>query len=165
MYYVYVLHSSKDGNLYTGATGDLHSRVDEHNNGKVDSRLIGRITMAALRCVVLTFVLIAVLCDPAFANPPCPPEVAQAIQADLKVKVTTEQITDTPVSEILCSNFIELGYGYQVETMWAEMLYNRSFEPWVQLQPCTYRWLGLKELDGDWRPAPWYHTGYEHNRW
>ena len=37
MHYVYVLHSAEDGKLYTGATGDLRKRIDEHNNGKVDS--------------------------------------------------------------------------------------------------------------------------------
>ena len=37
MHYVYVLHSDKDGKLYTGATGDLRKRIEEHNKGKVDS--------------------------------------------------------------------------------------------------------------------------------
>ena len=37
MHYVYVLHSGKDGKLYTGATGDLRKRIEEHNKGKVDS--------------------------------------------------------------------------------------------------------------------------------
>jgi putative endonuclease len=37
MHYVYVLHSAKDGKLYTGATGDLRKRIEGHNNGKVDS--------------------------------------------------------------------------------------------------------------------------------
>ena len=37
MYYVYVLKSKKDGNLYTGSTNDLKRRLDEHNNGLVFS--------------------------------------------------------------------------------------------------------------------------------
>jgi len=35
MYYVYVLHSKKDGNLYIGFTPDLKNRVSAHNNGYV----------------------------------------------------------------------------------------------------------------------------------
>ena len=33
MHYVYVLRSKKDGLLYTGSTGDLKKRLDEHNKG------------------------------------------------------------------------------------------------------------------------------------
>ena len=32
-YYVYVLRSTKDNNLYTGYTCNLRKRVDEHNKG------------------------------------------------------------------------------------------------------------------------------------
>ena len=35
MYYVYVLLSGVDGGFYTGLTGDLKSRVQEHSEGKV----------------------------------------------------------------------------------------------------------------------------------
>ena len=34
MYYVYVLHSGKDGKLYTGYTNDLRRRLAEHLEGK-----------------------------------------------------------------------------------------------------------------------------------
>ncbi len=37
MYYVYVLKSLKDGNLYTGVTTDLRRRLREHNAGKTKS--------------------------------------------------------------------------------------------------------------------------------
>ena len=33
MFYVYILKSLKDGNLYTGSTGDLKKRLWEHNSG------------------------------------------------------------------------------------------------------------------------------------
>jgi len=33
MYYVYVLLSEKDGKFYTGSTGDLKNRLEEHNRG------------------------------------------------------------------------------------------------------------------------------------
>ena len=36
-YYVYVLRSLKDGNLYVGATGDLRLRVQQHEAGDVRS--------------------------------------------------------------------------------------------------------------------------------
>ena len=37
MFYVYVLHSQKDGQLYTGYTSDLKRRLTEHNSGKTTS--------------------------------------------------------------------------------------------------------------------------------
>lgn len=37
MYYVYILKSKKDGNLYIGSSMDLRKRVEEHNKGKVFS--------------------------------------------------------------------------------------------------------------------------------
>lgn len=47
--------------------------------------------------------------------------------------ITNERFADMPVSPILCSNFIEVGFGWQVEAMWSEMFYNRSFE-----KPCPF---------------------------
>ena len=37
MWYVYVLRSLKDNNLYVGSTNDIDRRLSEHNSGKVDS--------------------------------------------------------------------------------------------------------------------------------
>ncbi|NQT75308.1 MAG: GIY-YIG nuclease family protein [Candidatus Omnitrophica bacterium] len=37
MYYVYVLKSKKDNNLYTGHTENIEKRIKEHNSGKVRS--------------------------------------------------------------------------------------------------------------------------------
>jgi len=34
-YYVYVLQSEKDGFFYTGYTGDLNKRIQEHRDGHV----------------------------------------------------------------------------------------------------------------------------------
>ena len=34
MYYVYVLKSTVDGDLYYGSTNDLRRRLSEHNEGK-----------------------------------------------------------------------------------------------------------------------------------
>ncbi len=37
MFYVYVLLSEIDGNIYLGSTNDLRRRLLEHNSGKVPS--------------------------------------------------------------------------------------------------------------------------------
>lgn len=37
MFYVYILKSEKDYNLYSGSTNDLRKRLKEHNNGLVFS--------------------------------------------------------------------------------------------------------------------------------
>jgi putative endonuclease len=37
MFYVYVLRSKKDINLYIGSTNDLKKRFKEHNDGKIFS--------------------------------------------------------------------------------------------------------------------------------
>jgi len=37
MYYVYVLKSKKDNNLYIGCTENIEKRLDYHNSGKVKS--------------------------------------------------------------------------------------------------------------------------------
>jgi putative endonuclease len=34
MFYLYILKSKKDGDLYIGSTGDLKKRLFEHNSGK-----------------------------------------------------------------------------------------------------------------------------------
>jgi len=36
-YYVYVLYSEKDGNLYTGFSNNLSQRIEQHNKGLVPS--------------------------------------------------------------------------------------------------------------------------------
>jgi predicted GIY-YIG superfamily endonuclease len=37
MWYVYILRSTTDNNLYIGSTNDVARRFSEHNSGKVDS--------------------------------------------------------------------------------------------------------------------------------
>ncbi len=37
MFYVYVLKSKRDEDLYTGSTNNLKKRLKEHNDGKVKS--------------------------------------------------------------------------------------------------------------------------------
>jgi len=37
MWYVYILRSTVDKNLYVGSTDNIRRRLTEHNSGKVDS--------------------------------------------------------------------------------------------------------------------------------
>lgn len=81
--------------------------------------------------------------------------------------VTPQEYADTPASKLLCGNFIEVGFGYQVENMWTEMFFNRSFEKAFPVVKGTYDWFGGndKGLGNDWTTEEWYHSGYQHNRW
>ncbi len=90
----------------------------------------------------------------------------------MKLKAT-KKFHSTPISEKLASNFIELGYGLQVEGMAAEMFFNRSFEPFYPYRMINKLWYDLLEdendhssrCETDWRVFDWYHSGYEHNAW
>lgn len=90
----------------------------------------------------------------------------------MKLKATT-QFHSTPISEKLSSNFIELGYGLQVEGMAAEMFFNRSFEPFYPYRHINKLWYDLLEdendahspYETDWRVFDWCHSSYEHNAW
>ena len=85
----------------------------------------------------------------------------------------TKQFHSTPISRKLASNFIELGYGLQVEGMAAEMFFNRSFEPFYPYRMINKLWFDLLEderdlssrCETDWRVFDWYHSSYEHNAW
>lgn len=90
----------------------------------------------------------------------------------MKLKAT-KQYHSTPVSPRLASNFIELGYGLQVEGMASEMFFNRSFEPFYPYRMINKLWYDLLEdendlgsrCETDWRVFDWYHSSYEHNAW
>ena len=85
----------------------------------------------------------------------------------------TSRFHSTPISQKLASNFIELGYGLQVEGMAAEMFFNRSFEPFYPYRMINKLWYDLLEdendhasrCETDWRVFDWCHSGYEHNAW
>lgn len=87
--------------------------------------------------------------------------------------VTTEEYSQNPLSPILYGNFIELGYGLQVEAMYGEMLFNRSFEHFLPYRDINKSWYDLyyddndhdKGYEKDWSLFDWYHSGYEHNSW
>ena len=93
--------------------------------------------------------------------------VAEFGQGKRIFSVTAEEYAPTPASELLCGNFIEVGFGYQVESMWTEMFYNRSFEKVFPIAKGTYDWFGGndKGLGNDWTKEEWYHSAYQHSRW
>ena len=84
----------------------------------------------------------------------------------------TKNFHSTPISKKLASNFIELGYGLQVEGMMAEMFFNRSFEPFYPYRMINKLWYDLLEdendhssrCETDWRVFDWCHSGYEIGR-
>ena len=90
----------------------------------------------------------------------------------MHLKATTD-FHSTPISPKLASNFIELGYGLQVEGMAAEMFFNRSFEPFYPYRMINKLWFDLLEdennhasrCETDWRVFDWHHSSYEHNAW
>ena len=90
----------------------------------------------------------------------------------MKLKAT-KRFHSTPISKKLTSNFIELGYGLQVEGMASEMFFNRSFEPFYPYRMINKLWFDLLEdetdltsrCETDWRVFDWYHSSYEHNAW
>ena len=85
----------------------------------------------------------------------------------------TKQYHSTPISQKLSSNFIEMGYGLQVEGMAAEMFFNRSFEPFYPYRIINKLWFDLfkdeknwnEGYETDWSVFDWYHSSYEHNAW
>ena len=90
----------------------------------------------------------------------------------MKLKAT-QHTHSTPISKKLASNFIELGYGLQVEGMAAEMFFNRGFEPFYPYRDINKHWFDLHfdernwagGFETDWRVFDWYHSSYEHNAW
>ncbi|MBI4903825.1 MAG: hypothetical protein HY820_09330 [Acidobacteria bacterium] len=97
-----------------------------------------------------------------------------ALAADPMIfRITVEEVSAKPVSPLLSSHFVELGYGFQIEPMMAELLFNASFEPYMPYRDNSITWFGLwnnerdhsRGFQTDWRKMSWYHSGYEHNAW
>ena len=88
---------------------------------------------------------------------------------DLSFRITPQTTATTPISPLLYSHFIELGFGYQIAPMQAERFFNRSFEPFYPYNGNTKNSFGLfvrgEKNITDWSGEAWYHSGYEHNSW
>jgi hypothetical protein len=86
------------------------------------------------------------------------------VAAPVRAVILNQPLADKPISPLLYGNFIELGFGQQIEGMWAEMLFNRSFEDWPKPANDQMGWLG-HSLDEDLTKEPWWHNGYERAPW
>ena len=82
----------------------------------------------------------------------------------LDVAVMPAITTAKPVSPLIYGNFIESGFAHEVDAMWAEMLWNRSFEVIPPLTRYGWDWIERKPSD-DLTGEPWWHSGYEENAW
>lgn len=80
-----------------------------------------------------------------------------------KLKVSGKW-TKEPISRDIFGNFIESGFGRQVNGMWSEMLYNRAFRKVPEYKYATWEWLGLEEPYYN-ENAPFWHSGYEERDW
>jgi hypothetical protein len=69
-----------------------------------------------------------------------------------------------PIDRKIFGHFIEVGFGRQVEGMWSEMIYNRSFIPAPPYRSDTWNWLGLSQEAYN-ANAPFWHSGYEELDW
>jgi hypothetical protein len=82
----------------------------------------------------------------------------------IQVVVTPHTIAQKPATPLVCGNFLELGFGRQPEGMWAEMLFNRSFERIPPYSPTLWHWLSRTEND-NLTTEEWWHSGYEEKSW
>jgi hypothetical protein len=80
------------------------------------------------------------------------------------VEVRSEIAVAKPVSPLIYGNFVESGLGRQVDGLWSEMLWNRSFEEIPPYAPPLWEWLERKPAD-DLTREPWWHSGYEEHGW
>ena len=80
------------------------------------------------------------------------------------VEIRAEITVSKPVSPWIYGNFIESGFAHQVDGMWAEMLWNRSFEEIPPYSAPLWEWLERKPGD-DLTREPWWHSGYEEHEW
>ena len=81
-----------------------------------------------------------------------------------RYKVNPEVINHKPISPLIYGHFIELGFGRQIEGMWAEKLYNSSFEIVEPFKTSTWGWLRKTPAD-DLTKEEWWHSGYEECKW
>ena len=92
-----------------------------------------------------------------------------AREADLSLLLSPETWSESPVSPLLYSHFIEIGFGYQIAPMQAERFFNRSFEAFPPYNGKSKNSFGFLLPGGDyikdWSGEAWYHSGYEHNSW
>jgi alpha-N-arabinofuranosidase len=82
----------------------------------------------------------------------------------VQVSITAKEMVEHPASSMICGNFIESGFGRQVEGMWAEMFFNRSFETVPPYTRANYGSRGCGP-ETEVEKQPWWHSGYEEHPW
>lgn len=82
----------------------------------------------------------------------------------VQVNITANETVQRPASPMVCGNFMESGFGRQVEGMWAEMLFNRSFEAIPPYTQANYGSRGCGP-ETEVEKQPWWHSGYEEPSW
>ncbi|MEW6746565.1 MAG: alpha-L-arabinofuranosidase C-terminal domain-containing protein [Planctomycetota bacterium] len=110
--------------------------------------------------VLATWVLIPLLPLPTAAAAEDPHPRAPSV----KVTVTAKELAERPTSPLICGNFIECGFGRQVEGMWAEMFFNRGFESIPPYSDALYESRGYGP-EVELEKQPWWHSGYEESPW
>jgi len=74
------------------------------------------------------------------------------------------QASNRPVERMILGQFIEAGFGRQVDGLWSEMIYNRAFRPVPPYSFYTWEWLGFEEPMYN-ETASFWHSGYEEIDW
>lgn len=98
---------------------------------------------------VLLFILIIILAE--YVN----------AQKGITLFVRNDTVNPKPVSPMIYGNFIEMGFGKQIDGLWGQKLYNGSFE---RVPPYDWGWIGRSPKD-DITKETWWHTGYEDPSW
>jgi len=79
-------------------------------------------------------------------------------------KVINKNINPKPISPLIYGNFIELGFGRQIDGMWSEKLFNASFEEIIPYKNSMWNYL-RKSPEENLSLRPWWHSAYEENQW
>ncbi|HOF39571.1 MAG TPA: alpha-L-arabinofuranosidase C-terminal domain-containing protein [Candidatus Hydrogenedentes bacterium] len=89
---------------------------------------------------------------------------SNAARPPLRVVVTPDELVNEPASPLLYGHLIQSGFGRQVDGLWAEMLFNRSFEAVTPFKESVWGWLHRRP-DDDLSTEDWWHSGYEETDW
>lgn len=117
---------------------------------------MGKKTLTRIAGLVFLSMFVAAFSHSTTAN--------KSVEHTFQVRIRPEEIVSKPVSPWIYGNFIEDGFAHQVDRMWAEMLWNRSFE---EVSPYKrFVWDDISREPGDdLTRDPWWHSGYEENKW
>ncbi len=78
--------------------------------------------------------------------------------------IVNESENKVKVSPYILGNFVECGFGRQTNGMWAEKIFNRSFQQIPPYKDITWHWLSLNREQYN-ENAPFWHSGYEEYNW